>query len=97
MGGLKRLLEFFLDNRFGDWLDTRFMEMTVRHWQKKFSHSYTNEEFRLVFKSGKRISKHHPSNFQKKVLKEFNRRKLRLEEEKNLDLSNIVFHVEEAR
>ena len=96
-GYLKRFLELLLDNRVGDWLDTRFMEVTVRHWRKKFRHRYSEEEFLLIFKSDKRISKHHPSNFQRRVLQEFNRRKKKLEQEKNLDLSNVVFHLEESR
>ena len=94
-GAMKRSIEFLLDNRLGDWLDSRFMELTVRHWRRKFRDRYSEEEFRLIFKSSKRISKHHPSNFQEKVLQEFNRRKVKLEQQKNLDLSNVVFHLEE--
>ncbi len=96
-GGIKWALECLLNNRFGDWLDTRFMKMTVDHWHKKFRDRYTEEEFRLVFKSGRRISKHHPGNFQKKVMEEFNRRKVMLEKQKGLDLGNVSFHVEGSR
>ena len=86
-------LEFFLNNSLGDRLDSYFMKITTRHWKKKFGDKFPEEEFRLVFKSNKRISKHHPRNFQKKVLVEFEKRKARLENEMNINLENVVFQL----
>ena len=88
-----RFVEFFLNNILGDRLDSYFMNVTTRHWKKKFGHKFPEEEFRLVFKSNKRISKHHPHNFQKKVSVEFEKRKAKLENEKDINLENVVFQL----
>jgi hypothetical protein len=83
---LKRILELLLTGKHGDWMDTRFMKITVTHWARKFRHRYTEEEFNLVFKSDKRISKHHPQNFQKKVLREYRKRLQVLKEKYDIEI-----------
>ncbi len=95
-GFMKKVVERILDSHAGDWLDERFMRMTINHWRKKFGHRFPEEEFQLAFKSGRRISKHHPSNFQKRVMQEFNKRKARLEQENNIDLKNVIFKLKEV-
>jgi predicted nucleotidyltransferase len=66
-GVFKRFMEFCLNNRFGDWLDKRFMNMTVKRWKKKFSH-FDSEDFKVAMKSRQYVSKHHPGNFQRRVI-----------------------------
>ncbi len=63
----KKIAEWLLDNRFGDWLDGRLMRSTVKHWMAKFEH-LNPEEFSVALKSRKYVSKHHPQHFQRRVL-----------------------------
>lgn len=73
-GYFKRSFEYLFNNFLGDKLDSMFMNYTTRHWYKKFSGKMTQEELNLVFKSSKKISKHHPRNYQKYVLDEYQKR-----------------------
>lgn len=63
----KGVWELVLNTKLGDFIDSYFMKLTLKRWQKKFK-QFTPEEFNLVLKTNKRTSKHHPSNFQEKVL-----------------------------
>lgn len=62
-----RSMECILSGRLGNWLDDFCFRYTVKHWTKKFG-NYDAESYELVFRSEKSVSKHHPNNFQKKVL-----------------------------
>ncbi|MDH4471726.1 MAG: nucleotidyltransferase domain-containing protein [Fluviicola sp.] len=62
-----RLISGMLKGRLGEWTDKRFMHITFRRWKKKFSYFQT-EKFELTLKTRRYISKHHPSDFQTKVL-----------------------------
>ena len=68
--GAKKFNEWILGGRLGEALDARFMKMTFKRWQRKFGH-LENHDFDIAFKTRKHVSKHHPGNFQAKVLKEF--------------------------
>ena len=87
---VKRSLEFLLAGKIGDMLDNRFMDITTQHWFKKFHHQFPEDEFNLVFKSSKTISKHHPRNFQKVVLQEFRKRVAELEKKFNIRLEEVL-------
>lgn len=63
-------VQWLMKGNFGEFLDKRFMRMTLKRWNKKFK-TYTNEEFELLFRSERRVSKHHPSNYQKMVLETY--------------------------
>ncbi|MBN8643311.1 MAG: nucleotidyltransferase domain-containing protein [Flavobacteriales bacterium] len=68
---LTKTIEFFFDNGFGNAIDYAFKSITLRKWRAKFN--FLNEEdFKIALKSTKNISKHHPSNFQKKVILSLN-------------------------
>jgi len=86
----KRIIEFFLGGKFGNAMDNYFMNITINHWTKKYRQGQDDNEFNLSFKSGKNVSKHHPQNFQKKVLNRFKHKVKEIEETHNLDLSNII-------
>jgi predicted nucleotidyltransferase len=60
-------IEFTLNNKFGDSMDYFFKFITLKTWKTKFDY-LTDEDFKIALKSKKNISKHHPSNFQKKVI-----------------------------
>lgn len=88
---LKGFMEWILNNRLGNWLDTYLMKLTNRHRERRFGNGYSETDYQLVFKATKGISKHHPNNFQKKVAKEFEQRKKIFEQEYNVDLKEAVF------
>lgn len=89
-GTLKRFFEFLLSGKLGDRLDYWFMKKTINHWSKKFGHQFTEDEFLLTFKSGKNVSKHHPQNFQKKVLDTFESKLKEIEDQHQIELENIL-------
>ena len=55
----------------GERIDTLFFKMTLRRWQKKFSH-FTEADFNLNLRTRKAVSKHHPRGYQQKVLDRYN-------------------------
>lgn len=68
---LARSIEFALNNLLGDAADYFFKSVTLFKWKAKFDY-LTEEDFKIALKSTKNISKHHPSNFQKKVILSLN-------------------------
>ncbi len=64
---LSRFISALLSGKLGEWADKRCMSITFRRWKKKFSYFQT-EKFELTLKTRRYISKHHPSDFQTKVL-----------------------------
>jgi hypothetical protein len=66
-GFWKRAGEWMLNGSLGEWLDNRFMRITMQRWQKKFTH-LEQERFEVAMRSRKYVSKHHPSAFQDRVI-----------------------------
>ena len=64
---LTKVLEFVFDTKIGNHFDFTFKKITLQKWKSKFDY-LTEKDFEIALKSTKNISKHHPSNFQKKVL-----------------------------
>ena len=64
---IKNGIEKLLSNKFGEWLDIRFMRYTYGHWKNKFS-EFDAKTVELALRSKRNVSKHHPNNFQEKVL-----------------------------
>lgn len=69
----KRTIEFILNGSFGNQIDLLLMKITFKRWNKKFKH-FDSEKFELTMRSNRGISKHHPQDFQTKVLKKYNMR-----------------------
>lgn len=90
---LKRFLEFLLKGKIGDRLDAWFMKKTMKHWSKKYKGSFSEEEFLITFKSGKNVSKHHPQNFQKKVLDKFSAKLKEIELQHKINVENIFVEI----
>ncbi len=61
------VLEFVFDTKIGNYFDFTFKKITLQKWKSKFDY-LTEKDFEIALKSTKNISKHHPSNFQKKVI-----------------------------
>lgn len=72
-GFLQKTLEAILNLKWGDILDDFFMKLTLKRWRKKFPY-FEKEDFEVALKTTKRVSKHHPSHFQKKVLEGYEQR-----------------------
>jgi hypothetical protein len=68
--GLKKWSEWFYGGKLGEWLDAKFMRMTMRKWQRKFP-SFDKEKMDIAMRSRKYVSKHHPMDFQTRVLSKF--------------------------
>ncbi len=68
---IAKSIEYALDNKLGDALDFFFRRITHQKWRAKFEY-LAEEDFQIALKSTKNISKHHPSNFQKKVILSLN-------------------------
>lgn len=76
---LAQIIEFILDNKLGFYIDAFFKKITIQKWKSKFQ-SLNESDFKIALKSTQNISKHHPSNFQKKVIIALN---TRIEEVRN--------------
>ncbi|MEN8928682.1 MAG: nucleotidyltransferase domain-containing protein [Flavobacteriales bacterium] len=63
-------IELFFNGKLGERLDIHLMKKTLMRWKRKFP-EMENYDFKIAFKSTRNVSKHHPSNFQKKVLEKY--------------------------
>lgn len=80
------LLEPLFSNRFGEWLDKKLLQHTLKHWNNKFEH-LPSVDFELALKSRRNISKHHPQLFQRKVIQAFEERVQAFEQKYQLKLN----------
>lgn len=78
-----KVTEYFLDSKIGDLLDAAFLRITYKKWKIKFNH-LEERQFNVAMKSTKNISKHHPLNFQHKVINRLNRTYDELREKHNI-------------
>jgi hypothetical protein len=83
---LKSFIESLLNNWFGNQLDYFFMKITMLVWKQKFG-DFKPVDFELAMKSRSYVSKHHPQNFQKKVLDAFDEKIKLFENEHGIDLN----------
>lgn len=79
-------LEYALNGKFGDTMDYFFRRVTLKKWQMKFDY-LSDEDFKIALKSTKNISKHHPSNFQKKVILSLNERLSEVQQKFNISIA----------
>jgi len=68
-----KFIEFIFRGKMGDRFDLYLMKFTYKKWSKKFKH-FDASKFELTMRSNRGVSKHHPRDFQNKVLKEFESR-----------------------
>ena len=69
--GVNKVFEWFLNGKLGDRLDLFLMKFTYQKWQKKFP-DFDLSKFELTMRTNRGVSKHHPQDFQNKVLTEYN-------------------------
>lgn len=72
-GPFKRIVEFCFNNPLGGIVDRFCMKMTVGFWKRKFN-DFEKDRFDIALKSRSYVSKHHPNNYQQKVLTAFEKR-----------------------
>lgn len=68
---LTRMIEKILSGSIGEQLDRLFLKITYQKWKQKFTH-LDKSNFSVALKSNKNVSKHHPLNFQRKVIERLN-------------------------
>jgi hypothetical protein len=73
-----RTIMAVLNNNFGEWLDKKFMQLTFYRWKKKFF-DFDENKFDLTMKSRPYVSKHHPHDFQSKVLERYRELQIKLQ------------------
>lgn len=64
---ISKSIEFIFNTSLGKITDYLFKKITISKWKSKFKF-FNVEDFNIALKSNQNISKHHPSNFQKKVI-----------------------------
>ena len=69
-----RFSEKTFTSSLGKIVEKTAFKTTLFFWKKKFKHKMQPEDFELAFKSSKKVSKHHPSNFQKSVIDTLNKK-----------------------
>ena len=67
---LKKIIEFFFVGKFGNWMDSVFLNLTLNRWRKKYP-EMSSEDFELQFRSRKHVCKRHTYGYQNKVLQMF--------------------------
>lgn len=82
---LSKAIEMIFTNRLGNLIDGLFKKITLRFWLVKFR-KMNRDDFRIALKSTKDISKHHPLNFQKKVILSLNEKYEELRRKHNIEL-----------
>ena len=81
-----QILEKAFDNKLGVALDLFFKNTTLYFWKLKFK-QMTKDDFKVALKSTQNISKHHPLNFQKKVITALNEKYEEIKRNHNIELS----------
>jgi len=81
-----KALEYLLGSPSGNLIDTSFRKITVSFWKMKFRQMRT-DDFKVAMKSTKNISKHHPLNFQKKVIGSLNEKYDEIRRNHNIELT----------
>ena len=80
-----KIIEQLLTSKHGSLLDATFRKITVTFWKMKFK-QMTHDDFTIALKSTKQVSKHHPLNFQKKVITKLNEKYEEIKKNHNIEL-----------
>lgn len=72
-GPVKRVAERMLKNGLGDEVDEWLMLRTLRHWRHKFAYM-ENVRFNSAMRTRRYVSKHHPRDFQNRVMVAYQQR-----------------------
>lgn len=78
----KNTKEKWLSGSFGNRLEQWSHKKTLKRWMKKFGH-FNEDKFELTMRSTTGVSKHHPQDFQSKVLDTYSERFNKVNEQLN--------------
>ena len=81
-----KAVEGILNTKLGDWTDSLFLKITYKKWKVKFN-KLEDKQFNIALKSTKTVSKHHPLNFQRKVIERLNGKYDEIREKHNIHLA----------
>jgi predicted nucleotidyltransferase len=71
-GIVKAFWEMFFNNRFGDWVNTILMKITIKRWNRKTANKMKNKRGILLgMDAGLHYSKPDPRYFQEKIVHQF--------------------------
>lgn len=84
---LKKLVEFILRGRTGDWFDDKLLNITLKRWREKYP-NMKEEDFDLQFRTRKDVCKRHSHGFQNKVMLMWQDRLQSFEQKFNFSLSS---------
>ncbi|MDO6596403.1 nucleotidyltransferase domain-containing protein [Oceanihabitans sp. 2_MG-2023] len=82
---LTKSIEALFNTKLGNTLEAFFRKLTLNKWKKKFT-SLSKKELEIAMKSTTDVSKHHPQNFQKKVIHALNKKYLEVQEQHDIIL-----------
>jgi hypothetical protein len=83
---LPRIIEAICHSKLGNMLEAFFRKVTLNKWKKKFT-TLSKKELDIAMKSTTDVSKHHPQNFQKKVINALNKKYLEVKEKHEIILA----------
>ena len=81
-----KLTERSLNNKLGDYIDSLFLRITYKKWKVKFK-EFEQDQFNIALKSTKNVSKHHPLNFQRRVIERLNEKYDEYQKNHNISLA----------
>lgn len=70
---LSKIIQRIFNGSLGLAIDKFLQKITLRKWVRKFKH-LAKEDFNIAMKSTRHVSKHHPQNYQNKVITRLNER-----------------------
>lgn len=82
---VKQLLETIFNTKIGNLVERLFRVITLKKWKSKFN-ELDREEFEVAMKSTESVSKHHPNNFQKRVIDALNKKYSQVNENHQISL-----------
>lgn len=83
--GFSKLIQRVFDRKFGAGIDVYLQKLTLKKWIRKFTH-LAKEDFDVAMKSTRHVSKHHPQNYQNKVITRLNERYTEVIQQYDLNL-----------
>lgn len=81
----KGLFEGLFSGKFGTLIDAWLLNITLRHWQKKYP-ELNERDFELQFRSQKNVCKRHTKGFQNKILNNWQEKQKQFESSFNVSL-----------
>ncbi|QRM89041.1 nucleotidyltransferase domain-containing protein [Lacinutrix sp. WUR7] len=82
---LTKIIEAICNSKLGNMLEAFFRKVTLNKWKNKFT-TLSKKELDIAMKSTTDVSKHHPQNFQKKVINALNKKYLEVKEQHEIML-----------